>query len=555
MLRKRKLWSLVAALGMLVLVVLSACGPTTSTPASSGPIKGGNLIDGVFEEEDSLIPGNSSETFANMIDQAIWAPLFVGDSTLTIQPGLATPVPSLTNGGISADGKTITIHLRPNLKWSDGSPLTSSDVVYTLNLQMNPKFVLKGTLDVANIAPNGVVATDPTTITITLKTPEPPFIALGLVDPVELTPLPQAVYGSMTPDALPKSPQAFMPPVSSGPFKMTDHVKGDHITVVRNPNYWQAGKPYLDQVTFKVITDQNTILTALQSGSIQTAWDLDINKLASYRGIQGYTQTQDKTAGSWEALFLNAANPALADKNVRKAISEGIKLDDIRALWQGLAKPTCDDATGSFAHDPQLIPCYTYNPTDAGNLLTAAGWTMGSDGFRHKGGKTLELRYTTTSSKTYRVQAQQIVKQDLAPLGIKIDIVGQTADTFFGSTLYDYGAYDLAEFASSTGWDPDNHTYFQCNQLTSAPGGFNVSHYCNPTVDAQYQIELTNPDQNARKAAFTQIHTTLAQDVPVIYYYSYPDLAVYKNTVHNYDSAPTGETWNIFDWWCTGGHC
>ncbi len=551
---KRNLWYIVIGALVILTMTLSACGPSAaSTTSSSTPVKGGNLVDGLFEEPDTLMSGITSETFAVMVDQALWAPLFYGDATGTIKPGLATQVPSTSNGGISADGKTYTIHLRPNLKWSDGSPLTSDDVVFTLNLEMQPAYGLKSALDVANIA--SVTNPDPSTVVITLKTVEPPFLALGLVDPGNFNPMPKAVYGSMKPADVAK---VFTPLVTSGPFMFkseADHVKGDHITLYRNPNYFNAPLPYLDQVTFKIIADQNTILTALQSGTIQTAWDLDINKLDSYKAIQGYTQTQDSVPNSWEALFLNEANPILADANVRKAISMGIKLDDIQALWHGVAKPTCDDANGSFGHDQQLVPCYKYDPTAAGQLLDQSGWTMGSDGYRHKGGKTLELRYTTTSSKAYRVQSQQIVKQDLQPLGIKIDIVGQTATQFFGSTLYDYSAYDLAEFASSTGYDPDNHTYFQCNQLTSAPGGFNVSHFCDPNVDAQYKIELSNPDQSARKAAFTAIHTALSQQVPVIYYYTYPDLAVYKNTVHNYNTAGTGETWNIWEWWCSGGKC
>jgi len=548
----RKIWSMVAALGVLVTLVLTACGPSTSTGPNTGIKSGGNLIDALFEEPDTLMSGVTSETFAVMVDQALWAPLFYGDASGTIQPGLATQVPSTTNGGISADGTTYTIHLHP-AKWSDGSALTSDDVVFTLNLEMNPAYGTKSALDTANIA--SVANPDPSTVVITLKKSEPPFLALGLTDPGGFNPMPKAVYGSMAPADVAK---VFTPMVTSGPFMFkseSDHVKGDHITLFKNPNYFNAPKPYLDSVTFKIITDQNTILTALQSGSVDTGWDLDIDKLQSYRQIPGYTQTQDAQAASWEGLFFNTSNPILADVNVRKAIMMGIKLDDIRALWHGVAKETCDDATGSFGHDPQLVPCYKYDPTTAAQLLDQAGWTMGSDNLRHKGGKTLEIRYTTTSSKTYRVQAQQIVKQDLAPLGIKIDIIGQTADQYFGSTLYNYADYDLAEFASSTGYDPDNHSYFECNQLTSAPGGFNVSHYCNPQVDAQYQIELTNPDQAARKAALTAIHTALAQDLPVVYLYSYPDLAVYKNTVHNYNTASTGETWNIWEWWCTNGKC
>jgi peptide/nickel transport system substrate-binding protein len=549
----RKFWSVVAALGILVTLVLTACGPSaTSGGGGNTPVKGGNLIDGLFEEPDTLMSGVTSETFAVMVDQALWAPLFYGDATGTIQAGLATQVPSTSNGGISADGTTYTIKLKP-AKWSDGTPLTSDDVVFTLQLEMNPAYGTKSALDTANI--DSVTNPDPSTVVIKLKHVEPPFLALGLTDPGGFNPMPKAVYGTMAPADIAK---VFTPMVTSGPFKFaseSDHVKGDHITLVRNANYFDAPKPYLDSVTFKIITDQNTILTALQSGTIHTAWDLDIDKLTSYRAIQGYTQGQDAAAASWEGLFMNTSNPILADVNVRKAIMMGLKLDDIRALWHGVAKETCDDATGSFGHDQQLVPCYKYDPTAAGQLLDSAGWAMGSDGFRHKGGKTLEVRYTTTSSKTYRVQAQQIAKQDLAQIGIKIDIVGQTADQYFGSTLYNYADYDLAEFASSTGYDPDDHSYFQCDQLTSAPGGFNVSHYCNPQVDAQYKIELSNPDQAARKAAFTAIHTQLTQDLPVIWLYSYPDLSMHKNTVHNYNTAATGETWNIWEWWCTGGKC
>ncbi len=552
--KKRRLWSLAIGALFIVPMVLAACGPTSGGgPTTNSPVKGGNLIDGLFEEPDTLMSGVTSETFAVMVDQALWAPLFYGDYKGTPQPGLATQVPSTTNGGISADGKTITIKLRPNLKWSDGSPLTSDDVVFTLKLYEDPGYGTKAALDTANIA--DISNPDPSTVVITLKTVEPPFVSLGLVDPGNFNPMPKSVYGSMKAADVAK---VFTPMVTSGPFMFkseSDHVKGDHITLYRNPNYFNTAQPYLDSVTFKIITDQNTILTALQSGTIHTAWDLDINKLASYKAIQGYTQTQDAVPSSWEGLFMNTSNPILSDVNVRKAIMMGLKLDDIRALWNGVAQPTCDDAPGSFAHNAELVPCYKYDPTTAGQLLDQAGWAMGSDGYRHKGGKTLELRYTTTSSKAYRVQAQQIAKQNLQPLGIKIDIVGQTATQYFGSTLYDYSQYDLAEFASSTGYDPDDHTYFQCDQLTSAPGGFNVSHFCDPSVDAQYKIELSNPDQSARKTAFTAIHKAIVDQLPVIWLYSYPDLAVYKNTVHNYNPAGTGETWNIWEWWCTGGKC
>jgi peptide/nickel transport system substrate-binding protein len=555
MLRQRKLWSLVAALGMLVVLVLSGCGPSTSAPASSGPTKGGVLIDGLFEEPDTLMSGITNETYAVMVDDALWAPLWVGDDHGVPQPQLATNFPSVSNGGISADGKTITIHLKPNLKWSDGQPLTSADVAYTLQLYQDKAYGLKDSLDVGNIA--SVATPDPSTVAITLKSVEPPFLNVGMVDPGSFNPMPQHIYGSMSTADVAK---VFTPMVTSGPFMFKsegDHVKGDHITLFRNPNYFQAsaGLPYLDEVIFKIIPNTNTVLTALQSGSIDTSWFLSVTNLDAYRAIQGYTQVQDTIPVTWELLGFNETNPILADPVVRQVIAGSIKFDDILAILKGTAARTCDDAVGTFGHDAQLT-CYApMDATTAGNNLTQDGWVMGSDGVRHKGGKALEVRYTTTANNARRSETQAIIKQDLAPLGIKIDIVNQEATQYFGTTLYNYSAYDIYEFASNAGYDPDDHTLFACNQFTNVPGGSNDSHYCNKQVDAQYQIELSNPDQNARKQAFTAIHQLIIQDLPVVWLYSYPDLAIHKNTVHNYKTAATGETWNIFEWWCSAGKC
>ena len=140
MLRQRKLWYLLAAGMLLMVTVLSACGPTASNNTSTGPQKGGSIIDGLFEEPDSLLPEGSIETYADLVDATIWSALFYGDNAGIIHPGLAKEVPTVANGGLSPDGTQITIHLRPNLKWSDGSPLTSDDVAFTLNLFKNPAF-------------------------------------------------------------------------------------------------------------------------------------------------------------------------------------------------------------------------------------------------------------------------------------------------------------------------------------------------------------------------------------------------------------------------------
>src|SRR5215469_8772457 len=183
---KRSFWYLAIGAFVLLTMTLSACGPTSGNAGNSkSPVKGGTLIDGLFEEPDTLMSGITNETYAVMVDEALWAPLWVGDDHGVPQPQLATNFPSTTNGGISADGKTITIHLKP-AKWSDGQPLTADDVVWTIQLYQQPSYGLKDSLDVGNIA--SVTALDPETVQIVLKHVEPPFLANGGVDPGNFNP-------------------------------------------------------------------------------------------------------------------------------------------------------------------------------------------------------------------------------------------------------------------------------------------------------------------------------------------------------------------------------
>lgn len=547
---RRNSWVHIITFVMFIPLLLAACGTqTTTSTGASKPVFGGSITDGLFEEPDSLLPEQSIETYADLVDATIWAPLFYGDNTGIIQPALATVLPSTANGGISADGLTYTIKLRSGLKWSDGSPLTSADVAFSLNLFANPAYAGKTQAsEFAKIA--SVTAPDATTVTITLKSVDVAFMALALTDPLNFAPLPKSVYGSLDPASIPKSTNAFNPQVTSGPFTIVDRVKSDHITMKRNPNYFQAPKPYLDQIMFKIITDQNTILTALQSGSIDTSWFLDINKLATYKTIPGYKVALDKAPGTYEAIYFNETNPLLADLKVRQAISQAIDVTPlIQNIWKGIASPTCDDGVATFAHDASLVPCYKYDPAAAKALLTGDGFTMGSDGYFQKNGKTLELRYSTTAGKAYRVQTETIVQDQLKQIGIKMDIVNYPADTFFGSVLGDYTQFDIAEFANSLGYDPDNHTQWGSDQFL--PNGFNISHYSNPEVDAAIKTELSDPDIAHRTAAFHTIYKDIITDLPAMYYYAFPNISVAKANLQNYFPSAAGpsETWNVWDWY------
>jgi peptide/nickel transport system substrate-binding protein len=549
--RKGKLLFLVVGLGLALSFVLTACGPTPTTSNSSTPKRGGTITDGLFEEPDSLLSNGTNETYAVLVDATIWAPLIYGDPDGNVHAGLLQEIPSLANGDISADALHYTLKLRPNLKWSDGQPLTADDVVFTLNLWNTPSYGAKtGTVGLPYIDFSTLKATDATTVTFSMKKPFVPLINSQLADEA-LAPMPKHIFGSMDPATILKSQQNFAPTVVSGPFKIADRVKGDHINVVRNDNYYQAaqGLPYLDGINFKIIPDASTVLTALQSGSIDTSWFLDITKQDSYKAIQGYTYYVSKQPVNTEWITFNLHDPILSDLQVRKAISMSLDIDTmISQILKGTGQRTCDEDAGTFAHDPSL-KCYPYDPAQAKSILDADGWTMGPDGYRHKNGKILELTWGTTANNARRQQTEEIGQQNLKDVGIKIDIKNYPADAWFG-TILPSGQYQIGMFTNSLGYDPDDLATWGCNE-TAAQGGANWTYYCNPDVDKALQTEETNPDQNARIQAFRIFQQHMLSDVPVIYVYRYGAQAIARNNVHNYNPSANGpsETWNVWEWW------
>lgn len=574
MLKKRSLWSIAGGLLLLTSMLLAACGPTaTSTTGSDTPVAGGTVIDGISQEPSSLLPQLSTQTFADLVQETIWAPLFYSNDKAGISAGLASEVPSTSNGGISADGKTITFKLRPNLKWSDGQPLTSDDVAWTINTFKDPKYGTKAAFPGAEIA--NVTTPDPQTVVLTLNTVDAAFIPLGFVDALAFSPLPKHAYQSMTPGDLAKSKEAFQPTIASGPFMVSERVQGDHITVKKNPNYYIPGKPYLNSIVFKVFSDSATIVTALQGHQIDTAFFLPVSSYDTLSTIEGYKLIPATVASNFEAWYLNLSSPALSDVSVREAMA--ISFDtkqETHQIWHDLAKPNCTEAVGTFAEDKQLVSSTgycSYGPDGksfdnggvaaANALLDAAGWKLNSaTGYREKNGKELDLRISTTAQRKYREDSEALAQNAWKAIGIKLTVKNYPSGDLFGPILFpstgsgSNPAYDVAEFETGPGVDPDNRALYNSNYFPQA-GGSNLMFYKNTDVDNWTSQQVKISDQNARKALFTQIHTQVNKDVPIIWLYSVGDLCEYNTKIHNY--APSGEgpseTWNAADWWLTGG--
>jgi peptide/nickel transport system substrate-binding protein len=557
---------LVVAGGILgSLSLLAHFGVPGARSSATTPVRGGTWTDDFPGDPASLIPNGSGNGVGGFVfDQALYLPLFYGDAQGFIHPGAATEVPTLQNGGISADAKTWIFHLRPRLVWSDGSPYDARDVDYTWQLWLNPKFGAASTVGL-DLITSADVSADSLSITFHLKQAYAPFLSLW-VDGA-LAPLPAHHFSSMPPDQILKSPDNVNPQVVSGPFMMAESKPSDHYTMIRNPRYYRAGEglPYLDKVVFR-IADTDAILRDLQVGAIDSAWFLDLEKWQAYQRLKNYTLVTPPTSVNFEALYFNFHNTVLASHlEVRQAIAMAIDQQSlIQGPRHGFATPLCTDH-GSAVHPgyEAHASCQSFDLAAANKLLEDNGWVKGSDGVRAMGGQRLEFEYSTTTIG-WRDATEAIIQRNFMTIGIKLDIQNYPGETFFNSFLPSgkasprtgavAGRYDIAEWENSFAYDPDDSGVLACDQIP--PKGSNFTFYCNLALEALYKQELATTDPGVRQQIFDQIHQLYLTEIPFIVLYSPLDLAMVRKGTHNYQPSPiAGETVNIWEWWCDGGKC
>jgi peptide/nickel transport system substrate-binding protein len=557
-------------IGLVVLVVAGGVLGSVSLLARFGvigarstaltPVRGGTWTDDFVQQVGALIPNQG----APALDQALYLPLFYGDAQGVIQPGAATEVPTVQNGGISADAKTWTFHLRPRLVWSDGKPYDARDVDYTWQLWRNPQFGASNTQGL-NLIASADVSADDFSITFHLKQAYAPFLSLW-VDGF-MAPLPAHQFSTMAPEQILKSPEIFKPRVTSGPFMMAESVPEDHYTLVRNPRYYRAseGLPYLDRVVFRPV-DQGALLKDLHAGTITSAYNLDISQVQAYWSLSGYTLVTPSNRAGFEAIWFNFHNTILASHpEVRLAMAMAIDHQAlIQQVWYGFAQRLCTDHGSAYhpGYDP-ISYCPVFDPAAANKLLEDNGWVKGADGVRARGGQRLEFEYSTTPLQ-YRIGGEAILQRNFQAIGIKLDIQNYPAPTFFVSLLPGgkaspptgaiAGRYDIAEFGNDFYYDPDDSSVLSCDQIP--PNGDNFTFYCNHELDALYQQEQATVVAGLRQQIFSQIHGIYLTQLPFIVLYSPTVLSIVHKGTHNYQPNPfNGHFINIWQWWCDKGKC
>jgi peptide/nickel transport system substrate-binding protein len=524
--------------GALLLGGCSKAG--NGTISSNGPLR--IMLPINPTQLNAILEQNTNESF---IDGLIYSELVTIDTHGNDVPDLASVVPTVANGGISKDGLTITYHIRDNAQWHDGVPVSSADVKYTWQQVMNPSNNVLSHHGYDQIA--AVDTPDAHTVVMHMKHIFPPAI--------------DTIFGESDQPyrILPKHLLAQYPnlntvpfnaaPVGSGPYMFVRWERNDRIVLAANPHYYK-GEPKIKELDLLLVPDSNTQETLLRSGGA----DLALDATASFYNNIGNDPAVTRLlvpSPFWAGLLSNLRRPPLNDPAVRHAIASAL---DARAIVQkstyGTAlTPIADLTSFSWAY-PVGLQATAYDPAHARALLDADGWKVGSDGVRTKNGVRLapQLTFGLGSASVHAMVAQ--MQQMLRAVGIDAQLRGYEYQLLYGSIqtggIFNSGKFDLAFYSWVAGADPDESSQWLC--VMSPPTGNNVSHYCNPAMDAAQAAALSTFDRSARKAAYRKIQELLLADAPVGFLYQQRLRYVYTTGLKNFTPNGVSEGWNAYEW-------
>jgi len=532
--------------------LLSSCTKVgTSTPADGGSArKNAFTVPHVLryataEDISTLNPVLNEQGTLHIMASLTMAWLFRFDHQNRAIPELATVVPTKENGGISADGKTITYHLRQDAKWSDGAEFTSEDVAFSVRTVLNPATNITSRTGFDLIT--RVETPDRFTAVFHLRKPYssfiPRFFTSGGANPcilpahllAKLPDINQAPYNAL--------------PIGIGPFKYQSWKRSDSVTMVPNPNYFR-GMPKLQKVVFQIIPDRNTMMTQLQSQSLDLWYPVPGSYFGRVNKLPGYTYIR-QPAYYFNHQDFNVSSPKVSDVRVRRALEYAMDRAELRHkighdvgyLQEGIAPKTAPD------YEPEL----KFGPFDlakANQLLDQAGWVRGTDGLRAKNGVKLLLNYAAIAGLQDVDQQLELIRSNFKKVGADLDIHHYSSATYFqpmqsGGILYG-GKWDMTGFA--WGDDPigDFSFLYACDEIP--PAGQNDLHWCNQKVSAAAHALFTHYDQDGRNKDDAVVFQGLADDVPMIVTTGREDIYIFNSDLKNFhpnDVTPFDDMMNV----------
>jgi len=444
-----------------------------------------------------------------------------------ISPLLAAEVPTVANGGISRDGKTIVYKLRHGVRWHDGVPFTSRDVAFTQRAAVDPN--------------NNVTVRDPYRYVSRLDTPDDFTVVVHLRQP----------YAPFVAEWFPSRTLAILPahllaryhelndvpfnaaPVGTGPFVFDRWERGREIVFHANDGYF-LGKPKLRRIVVQLMADENSRTVALQTGD--TDWSF-IAAPTSARLMAGRSgvDTRLLAANAYNGVIIQTRRPPLDDVRVRRALAFALDRPTMDAKISGdfVIPASADIGPYDWAYDPTVKPL-PFDVEQSRKLLAEAGWKPGASGILERDGKPLAFVLVfaagQTATQAYAVQIQAMLRV----VGIDVTIKPVQANILF-APLGEHGTlssgdFDLALAGFFNFADPNDRRSFACSSIP--PNGFNDNRWCNADYDRVTNDALLHVDRATRKKDYKRASEILIEEAPEIFLYWYKQIQLVRDGVH-----------------------
>jgi peptide/nickel transport system substrate-binding protein len=380
---------------------------------------------------------------------------------------------------------TYVFKLRSDVKFHDGSPLTSEDVKFTYDTIRDPQFASPdlGTFS----AISAIEIPDRTTVILRLKEPRASFLAelwRGIVSKTQAEADPTA---------------ANLHPIGSGPYRFVEWVPNTRIVLEANRNYFD-GTPGFSKITFVPIVDNAVRVLQLETGVVDVIWTGVVPEIARMRANPALTVYEVKGAQA-DFIQINAGRGALRDVRVRRALSFGINRQEIsQVVYFGLAGPGASPILPSSAFHEKNVEQYTYDPSKAKALLTEAGINN----------LTIELEHLAEATTA---QYCQVVQNQLARIGVNVTLKPREAATIIRD--WSTGNYDMISFQLGPAPDPDSVLYRRFHSSAIVPKDVNAN-YSNPELDRLLDAARAESEQTKRQALYSQAQRIIVHDVPIL---------------------------------------
>ncbi|WP_339168761.1 ABC transporter substrate-binding protein [Paenibacillus sp. FSL R10-2796] len=497
--------------------------PFTATDLSKLPAvaqkRTDTIIVGLTDPSGAFTPYFQQSGYDGNVSSLLYASLVTVDDK-------GVPTPELAESwDVSDDQLTYTFHLRKDLKFSDGSPLTADDVAFTWTIQYDKSYDGSSQLPSLNVkggkaykegtspTVEGIKVIDPQTISATLEQPN----ATALVQ-LGSNVLSKAYYGKdYKIGNLEYIKKLHEKPLGDGPYKLEKFIPGQEVRFVANENYFK-GKPKTEHFIYK--TTEGDVWQFVETGEVDyasfSATDENIEKLKAL----GFVNIIPYTPSTYGYLQVNLKHEQLKDKLVRQAIVYGLDRQSIYVdAAQGAGSIANIPASPiSWSYTEEGINPYKYDPEKAKQLLDEAGWTVGAGGIREKDGKPLSIHYLGSKSKNTDIFIA-VAKENFEALGIEFQ-PEVFADFNSLVSKVEGGDYDLVSFSTSMLTDPsDGFMQFFDGEITD---------YDNPKFLELYNKALATTDIEARKVVYKELYQLFNDELPIIF-------TSYKKTVYAYN--------------------